>query len=98
MEEETEQIIRRETRPRMVRSETLEEDKEEEEEEKGKEEKEEEEEELQEELRRRCDGGGGGGKKEDEDAHINTYATQTKTHKGPRSRQIRSCGMQIRAY
>lgn len=31
-------------------------------------------------------------------AHINTYATQTKTHKGPRSWQIRSCGMQIRAY
>lgn len=31
-------------------------------------------------------------------AHINTYATQTKTYKGPRSWQIRSCGMQIRAY
>lgn len=45
-------------------------------------------------------GGGRGGKaeKKRKGAHINTYATQTKTHKGPRSWQIRSCGMQIRAY
>lgn len=44
---------------------------------------------------------GGGGEeteKKRKGAHINTYATQTKTHKGPRSWQIRSCGMQIRAY
>lgn len=54
-----------------------------------------EEEDEEEELEGRDVGGGG---KEDEDARINTYATQTKTHKGPRSRQIRSCGMQIRAY
>jgi len=57
--------------------------------------KEEEEEEEKEET---AEKGGGEAEKKRKDAHINTYATQTKTHKGPRSWQIRSCGMQIRAY
>lgn len=64
---------------------------EEEEEIEGREEKEDEEEKEE-------TGGGGEAEKKRKGAHINTYATQTKTYKGPRSWQIRSCGMQIRAY
>lgn len=67
----------------------------EEEEMEGREEREEEEEE---EEKEETTGGGGEAEKKRKSAHINTYATQTKTHKGPRSWQIRSCGMQIRAY
>lgn len=60
----------------------------------GRREEKEEEEEKEETDGRR----GGEAEKKRKGAHINTYATQTKTHKGPRSWQIRSCGMQIRAY
>lgn len=57
-----------------------------------------EEKEGEEEKEETAGGGGREAEKKRKGAHINTYATQTKTHKGPRSWQIRSCGMQIRAY